>query len=249
MNAKRYNLLDILRALAVISMVLYHTLWDMKYIFEVSLPFMDSWVITLWLEFIRITFIGVSGFCWHFGRKKIKRALTVLLASALVYFVTALFMSSSPALFGVLFLLGVSPLITTALQKPLDKINPYFAAPFFFCLYALTRYVRHGYIGIFAMKLFELPEILYNGGMIGAAIGFKPEGFVSSDYFPIIPWIFLYLVGFYVYKILREHSLLDRLCVKRIRVLEFIGRHALVIYLLHQAVIFALLYVIFKIIG
>ena len=88
MNTKRYALLDILRGITLISMIVYHTIWDMVYIFDVDWLWFESPAAYVWQQSICWCFILLSGFCWSLGKHKLKRGLTVFIAGALVSIVT-----------------------------------------------------------------------------------------------------------------------------------------------------------------
>ena len=81
--------------------------------------------------------------------------------------------------------------------------------------------------------LWVLPKILYVGGL-ATVLGFPAPGFYSSDYFPIFPWFFLYLTGLFAGRMIlsRPPAILER----RVPGLSWVGRHSLLIYLLHQPV-------------
>ena len=91
---------------------------------------------------------------------------------------------------------------------------------------------------IFFKPLLRLPEALYQN-VLTAYLGFPPPDFGSSDYFPLIPWCFLFLTGFYLHGLCGKQILAVRW--KGIAPLNLIGRHALGIYMLHQPVIYGLL--------
>ena len=44
-----------------------------------------------------------------------------------------------------------------------------------------------------------------------AYIGFPQAGFSSTDYFPLLPWIFLFATGYFLYSFLQEKGLINRL--------------------------------------
>lgn len=67
--------------------------------------------------------------------------------------------------------------------------------------------------------------------------GFPPEDFFSGDYFSLVPWMFLYLSGYFLYDIVIEKKSFQKLMEVRIKPLEWIGRRSLLIYLLHQPVV------------
>ena len=245
---QRYNLLDIIRALAVISMVLYHAAWDAFYIFGADMPWFRSQGAFVWQQCTCITFLTLSGFCISLGRKMVSRALTVLGCSLVIRIVTVIFMPSSAVRFGVLCLLGSAMLLIGCLDRWLKRVNPYLGTGLCFLLFALTRYVKDGVLGFFGIELVKLPRVLYTLGHIGSYLGFKSEGFFSTDYFPIIPWIFVCLFGYYLHKIFAERRLMEHLKVRPLPALEFVGRHALWFYMAHQAVVYAVMYLIFEII-
>ena len=90
----------------------------------------------------------------------------------------------------------------------------------------------------------RIPEALY-ANLATAYLGFPPADFYSTDYFSLLPWNFLYLCGYELHWILKAAGVLDApILRKEIRPLAFMGRNSLVIYLLHQPVLylFVLLY-------
>ena len=100
----RYHLPDSVRGLTLISMALYHAVWDMVYLFDEGWSWYQSPAAFLWQQSICWTFLLLSGFCLPMGRRGLRRGLTVLAASAAVTAVTVLFSPESRILFGVLTL-------------------------------------------------------------------------------------------------------------------------------------------------
>ena len=89
-----------------------------------------------------------------------------------------------------------------------------------------------------------LPQALYANGLT-AYLGFMPKDFFSTDYFPLLPWLFLFWVGYFL------HQLAGRAGMEPLRrsvcpPLGWMGRHSLVLYLLHQPVILGVLTVAFR---
>ena len=108
---KRYRVLDEIRGVTICSMILYHTVWDLVYIFERKWNWFYSDLAYLWQQSICWCFIFLSGFCFSLGKKKIKRGLFILAAGILVTIVTCLITPSQRIFFGVLILLGASMVI------------------------------------------------------------------------------------------------------------------------------------------
>lgn len=61
-TSTRCALLDELRGLDLISMMLYHGMWDLVYLFGVRAPWYGSWQGELWQQSICWVFILLSGF-------------------------------------------------------------------------------------------------------------------------------------------------------------------------------------------
>lgn len=71
-----------------------------------------------------------------------------------------------------------------------------------------------------------------------AGLGFPGPGFVSSDYFSLLPWLLLFWTGYFLYRLRPAEPLLPDI---RLPGFSAMGRHSLLIYLLHQPVLYALL--------
>ncbi len=66
-SSSRYALLDELRGLDLISMMLYHGMWDAVYLFGVVVPWYSAGQGRLWQQSICWVFILLSGFCLPLG--------------------------------------------------------------------------------------------------------------------------------------------------------------------------------------
>ena len=246
MKKKRYYLLDSLRGITLISMILYHAVWDLVYIFGVNMPWYQTQAAYMWQQSICWTFILLSGFCWSLGKRKLKRGLQVFGASVLISMVTLIVMPENRVLFGVLSLIGTAMLLMIPLEYIFQKVHPYVGMLISFGLFMLTRDANDGCLGIGNKAWFVLPDAWY-ANWLTAYIGFPAADFWSTDYFPVIPWIFLYWTGYFLYRAADRYKCMHWFSGFRIRFLEAVGRHSLEIYLLHQPVIYGVLYVIFMI--
>ena len=90
----------------------------------------------------------------------------------------------------------------------------------------------------------KLPPALYTPLL--TPLGLPYPGFRSGDYFPLLPWFFLYLTGFSLAPLLRRSSVWRELAQKKLEPLGWIGRKSLWIYLLHQPLCLALAWVLFR---
>ena len=242
-STSRYALLDELRGLDLISMMLYHGMWDLVYLFGVSAPWYATWKGELWQQSICWVFILLSGFCLPMGHHPLKRGATVFGAGALVTAVTLLFMPEDVVWFGVLTLIGSAMILTGLLDRFLQKVPAGFGMAISFLLFLPTRNAASGYFGFGAFRVL-LPRSLY-ANYLTAYLGFFPLGFFSTDYFPLIPWLFLFWTGYFLHHLVgreRMEPLRRSVCPP----LGWLGRHSLLLYLLHQPVIFGVLSLMFQ---
>lgn len=237
-GSRRYGLLDGIRGITLLSMMAYHGAWDLVYIYGIKWDWYKGAGAYIWQQSICWTFILLSGFCWSMGRRPLKRGLTVFGGGVLVSVATCVFMPENRVMFGVLTLTGSCMLLMIPLSGILRKLPS--GAGFFlsFSLFLLTRNVNEGELGFEAVRIARLPGEWYQG-MFTAYLGFPPPDFFSTDYFSLIPWLFLFVSGYYLYGILyRRNSLNTALFLIRTGPAGFLGRHSLLIYLLHQPVIY-----------
>ena len=235
---KRSSVLYILKSVAVVNMVAYHTLYDVVYIFGVPVAFMGTRASFVWQQAICWTFILVSGALSLSSRKPYRRAAVVFGCGLLLTAVTYTVMPSERISFGILHFLGAAAFLTALLRPALNRIPAAAGAVVSAALFAVCYTVPHGHLAFFGT---ELPDFLYNARWLFFA-GFMPPGFYSADYFPLIPWLFLFWTGLFAWRIIGP-KLAD---VPRIGACEWISRRALLIYLLHQPVAYGILFVCFS---
>ena len=72
-------------------------------------------------------------------------------------------------------------------------------------------------------------------------MGFTAPGFYSSDYFSLLPWYFLFAAGYFAHRLWYRQLRKSPLAAVHVPGLDWLGRHSLVVYLLHQPVLFGML--------
>ena len=245
MYKKRYYLIDTLRGLALLLMLLYHTLWDLSAIFGKAPAWFTPTVDYVMQRLTAFLFLSISGFSFGLGTRHFKSALRTLGGGLIVAVATYIILPRAAAYFGVLVFLSSCMLFMIPLRHLIDKISPYITAPLSVVLFILCENLRKGYVGFLNFRL-KMPTVLYKN-LFTAYLGFPPKGFSSLDYFPILPWIFLFIFGYAVYKMISDKNRLNRLTAPRIPPLEWLGRHTFFIYLIHQPLILGALYLIYNI--
>lgn len=260
----RYGLLDTLRGLTLISMIVYHATWDLVYLYGNSFRGMDGFIIFsrwymydeacyIWQQSICWTFILLSGFCWSLGKRHLRRGLLVFGSGAVVSAVTMLFLWEDRVIFGVLTCIGTCMLLMIPLDKWIRNWNPWAGLSGSMFLFILTKNINRGCLGFEGLNLIEfsqgIRQVLYRG-LLETFLGFTDPEFFSTDYFSLFPWIFLFLIGYFIYQIMKKYKLLEQEQIQavlqvRIPPVSFIGRHSLIIYMLHQPILYGIFQLIF----
>jgi uncharacterized membrane protein len=232
LKSERIWEIDFLRGLAIILMVGYHLLFDLgAYVglkrflgFSTDL-FTPAWTAAQY--FFAALFVVLSGISSTLTRSNIRRGLKLLAVSLAVTAVTYVFDSSSAIWFGILQCLGVSILV-------------YGAA------FAKARPLACGLWGAGIIGLAPLLTLVKKSVVIPfdwlLPFGLYSPSFSSFDYFPLIPWLGIFLIGAALGKSVyaSRRSLLPWTLPSRF--VNFAGRYSLWIYLVHQPVIMGVLY-------
>ncbi len=240
----RYNLIDSLRGFAIINMVLYHLIYDLVRIFKVDISWFSGFSAYMWEQFICITFILISGISWHFSRNNLKRGIIFFACGCGISLFTYIFIPDEVIWFGILNLLGFAMLITVLISKLFQKVNPILGFILSIFIFMVTKGISQKFIGILGIPVLSLPDFLYSNSLF-AFIGFPGPKFSSSDYFPLFPWLFLYFSGYFLWRIIKNTKA-EKIMMIKIPVLNVIGKYSLIIYILHQPVIYGILYLLFN---
>ena len=238
---ERIHLIDEVRGLCIILVVIYHLFYSMTIVFGMSEFYGAFRIMMIFQPILPATFILISGISFHLSRNNVTRGVKLLIIAAAISLILWFFMPSQMIWFGILHFLAVMNLGFGLIKKYIDKIPTAFGLVLFTFLFILTYNVHRGYIGIEGIWSYTLPEALYQTDL-AAPIGFYTENFRSSDYNPLLPWTFMFLIGTILGRYAK--NLPPSLVKVHIKPLAFIGRHTLIIYLAHQPVILAALYLI-----
>ncbi len=231
-------------------MILYHMMWDLVYLFGFPIEWYRTAAGYVWQQSICWTFILLSGFCFPFGQRKLRRGLLVFFSGLLVMAVTNIFMPEDRVVFGVLTLLGSCML----LMIPLDRLVQRWcarqqASSFSMELTGLVvsmlfflsfRNINMGYGGFESLRTFAIPQTLYRD-LFTTYLGFPYPEFFSTDYFSLMPWFFLFSTGYFLHGVVKKQGCLPLLLKGSFRPIEWLGRHSIWIYLLHQPVLMLVL--------
>lgn len=213
---QRFWQIDALRGLALLNMLVYHAMYDWVYIFGHASGWYDIWSTHchVWQQYICWSFILLSGYSFTLSRRPLKNGLLTAACAVVLTVATAVAMPEEVIWFGVLHLLGCA---------------------------ALLNQLPQGWLGFEGTHLAALPAAWYKPNLFWLGL---PDltVFSSSDYFPLLPWVFLYWVGYFFARWFRARCTAQPgLPPKALRPLCAVGSRTLLIYMLHQPVIYGAL--------
>ncbi|MBM6705697.1 DUF1624 domain-containing protein [Bifidobacterium pullorum subsp. saeculare] len=232
----RYDLIDTIRGIAIISMVIFHCCYDVFMVYGRDPSWYSQPAVHIWQQSICWTFILVSGFVWSWGRSgNVKRGVMLNVWGLVISGVTVLAMPAEAVWFGILNCIGCAVLLMIPMEPVLRRIPAAIGLVAAFALFVVFKDVQLGYLGVPGVFRLDLPDWLYDCRVL-TPFGFPFPGFRSSDYFPILPWLFLYIGGYFLNRIVMAVRPLQSVARHGLAPLSTVGRYSIWIYLIHQPV-------------
>jgi uncharacterized membrane protein len=231
--------IDFLRGIAVVMMIVFHFFYDLNFfsIYEIDL---HSGPFPLFLYPIGTTFLLLVGISLSLSYSRIEdnenkkqlqlkfilRGSKIFGLGLLITLVTWIYLQDGFVVFGILHCIGLSIII---------------AYPF------LQFKIRNLIIGVLLVSVgVYLKTLTFDFGWF-LWLGFRPSQFYTVDYFPILPWFGVVLIGIFIGNTLypahkRRFKLKDISQIRFVKLFCFLGRHSLIIYCLHQPIIILLIH-------
>lgn len=237
----RWAAIDIARGLAVAAMIVYHFAWDLSFfrlsaVDVVGHPGWQLFARTIAATFLILVGAGLvlahgKGIRW---RSFFKRLAVIAAAALTITVATRLAMPESYIFFGILHCIALASLLAL----------PFLRAPVVLALAA-------------AAFAFAAPALFTAPGLDAAALdwlGLGARAPLTNDYVPVFPWFGFVLAGLAAMRLVLRHGPRPgapgpRRENRLWRGLVWGGRHSLVIYLAHQPVLLAALFLVARAIG
>lgn len=234
-QSSRLGVFDLVRGLSVVSMVLFHLCYDLKFIVGVDLgwfapPFQDVWRCS-----ISWTFLFVAGCMCPLSRDNLRRAAQYGAVALAIWVVTTLAAVDVPISFGIIYCMAACTLVFWALDRLGLAPRGVAAAVVLVALFLLLQGLPDGTVGLPGATL-ELPRSFYATPWL-SWLGLPGPHFSSGDYYPLLPYLFLYLAGAALGARWKSRGYPEWAKRAHVAPLNFVGRHALVIYVAHQPLI------------
>jgi len=220
---RRIELMDAVRGFDLYVMIVHHICYDLCAFCAFPWVWFTNpvWDVIHYLS--AGTFILLAGVSANFSRSNVRRGLKTLAIALGITVVTRVM--EMPILFGVLHLLGACMVLYGLTQRFWEGL-PAWVIPTLSAAGTLaTAKLVNGYPSTHAH--------LWMFGLV------TPD-FWSSDYFPLLPWVFVFLFGAWAGKYIRAGRMPRRFYEAKAPRLAAVGRHSLLIYVLHQPVIYGL---------
>lgn len=246
--------LDFIRGLAMCVMIWQHTAYDLRYIFGYNIfscieP--DNKIFWGFVHpFFLSCFVVVSGICCQFSKNNFRRAIKLGIIAILFTIGTVTadhFLDlGCTVYFNVLHLLTIGMFLFAIFDKVEQKKTgsresrggTMFLLAVLLVFFILTRAVPY-YDGVF-----KTPWIFIAG--LEPAAGFSITTLHMADHIGIVPWLGMFFFGVVIGRMAyKEKKTFFPGAPKAVRVIsapiEWIGRHSLIIYLVHQPLIMGIL--------
>ncbi|WP_420333481.1 heparan-alpha-glucosaminide N-acetyltransferase [Roseibium sp.] len=236
MAAKRFAVLDVARGLAVIAMVIYHFSWDLYWFGFVDWPVAEGAGWKTFAGMIAGSFLLLAGVSLDLAHHEAlrwrsfwRRFFLIAAAAAGVTLVTYFTFGSSFVRFGILHCIAAASLVAL----------PFIGRPFWVALIA----------AVFLLTLPLWADSPAFDGQIWLWTGLGTPDFGSVDYVPLAPWAGVTLAGLALSGAFRQRETWDRLGRLSLsgrlgRTTQLMGRHSLAIYLVHQPVLYGLVWLV-----
>ncbi|MGB9634871.1 MAG: heparan-alpha-glucosaminide N-acetyltransferase [Candidatus Micrarchaeia archaeon] len=231
---ERFFEIDLLRGIALVLMVFFHLMFTLYYFGISDMSPLEGWL--YWVGrisgFLFVFIVGVSLALSYLRTERkaswikyFARGAYIIGLGMFVTIVTIGFFPSAPILFGVLHLIGTSIILSFPFLK--------------FTWQNVILGIVLITIGIFlGGQVFDFWYLL--------PLGFAPHGFASLDYYPLLPWFGVVLLGTAAGNIFypnyrRNFKLPEIQNNPLISFITFLGRNTLLIYFLHEPIILLLI--------
>jgi len=228
---KRIGLIDGVRGVMILYVVFYHLLYDLYLYRLVSWSLLDSPPIRITHFICYSTLVFFSGISCNLSRNNLKRGAVLFGEGMVITGVTWVMDHTYYVRFGVLHFLGLSAVLWWLLKRYLIK-EKHLERWFLFLMLVLY--------GV-TYKLLYMKSVTFSGF---GWLGFPGPGYYSTDYFPLIPFSFLYSAGIWAGSRIAARKAPGWFYNIDLPGFAWLGKHSIWIYLIHQPLLYGLVWLI-----
>ena len=226
----RNQTIDLIRGVDIVFMVLFNYTVTLRYFGLIRIqPDLYYRSLPLIIASIFIFLSGVAAYAsfennkQNFSRRYFIRGGKLLVFAAFITLFTAIFVPEGTVYFGILHFFAISSFLIPVFMKYHD-LNPIAAVLIILPgIYLQTRDFSFSYL---------------------LWLGFMPENFTTFDYFPLLPWLGVLLLGIFSGKSIITKTGHIKYNNKSAEAFVFLGRNSLTVYLMHQPILISFLMLI-----
>jgi len=220
----RYGEIDVLRAIAIVLMVIFHFVYDLKEFAGVSIDYQSPF----WFSIEKVSallFIFISGLSSGFSKSPVRRGLKVLFFGMVITVVTFVFMREEYVRFGILHFLGVAMILSPLLLR-------------------LPSWTLWGFAGSSAVLGFWFKEQVLKTSLL-LPLGLMYDGFGTIDYYPLFPYLTVTILGILAYRYFYAQGTKPLFSYQlNSKLTKWASRNSLGIYLVHQPLLLLVIFII-----
>lgn len=237
----RFQIVDVVRGVAIVGMVGYHALVDIGPAFYglIAVDAMEQPLLRLFARIILTTFLLLVGVGLVLAQRRafnlrrfVRRVLIVVVAAAMVTIATRIAVPDAYVRFGVLHAIALG----SVLGVPFVKAPLWLAIAGILLVLAAPSVARNNF--------FNEPAWLW--------LGLSTDLPAMFDYVPMLPWFSVVLIGIVLGRVGLRALELTRSWTPRGWVpiaLAKLGRASLIVYLVHQPILLGGLFILVTIAG
>jgi len=218
--------IDFLRGIAIILMSLFHLLYDLSEFYNFDIDYTAGLVDLIGLT-SALMFITLTGISSSFSKSNLKRGIKILFVALIITAVTYIYDPATYINFGILHLIGISILLYSFFQK-----------------LSTPLLILSGILIIIIGNYLDNLSVTSN---FGVPFGLTNSFYTALDYYPLFPYFGVFLLGVALKNVFypTKHSLF-KFSLPADNHINKLGQHSLSIYLLHQPIILAILFLLHK---
>ncbi len=244
-SKNRIALLDEFRGFCVLCMIFYHSFIFMYEQYGISFGYEAYHFFKPVQPFFSCAFMWVCGICCRLSHSNLNRGLKLLALALGLNFVSIIVLPKlgfvdTEIRFGILNFLSACILLFALLEKPLSKIHPLLGATICVVLFWIFRDWTNGIISLWGDISYSLPDEVFELRWL-FPFGIEYPGFYSADYFPLIPYGFVFFWGTFIGVLVRDGKVPQFAYPQRVPALDWLGKNALLVYIVHLPIVFVIL--------